>query len=377
MYGDFDAALALAQTYDLYFDFVLFNAPTAIPSSWITDPSQRSQLVLALGQLFAHYKGNSHVLSWEVFNEPEYDIWNGKIAQAPVQATVQSIASAVHANSNAYVTVGSAMLDGLPMWIGLGLDYYEAHWYDYMSSGDFCARCTDYPTVQAKYGLDQPLVIGELYASSSVDARQRFIDFYNKGYAGAWPWSMFPSHTSDGLSIDFAAMNSFTSQHSDVGPRKGIVATPTPTRTPTSTPTATPTASTGTETIGFDDLSNPDRPLDGQYPSGVINWGSGAWWLSSPWGKFQTQSISFNGPDLTSATLTFLMPRRLLRLDAYNGDNNSSTLTLSCGSQPTRQVTLAADQLATIQTNWTGACSSVTLATTNGWNTNFDNLVIQ
>lgn len=59
--------------------------------------------------------------------------------QALVQATVKSIADAVHAYSTAYVTVGSAMLDGLPMWVGLGLDYYEAHWYDYMNSGNYDA----------------------------------------------------------------------------------------------------------------------------------------------------------------------------------------------------------------------------------------------
>jgi hypothetical protein len=30
----------------------------------------------------------------------------------------------------------------------------------------------------------------------------------------------------------------------------------------------------------------------------------------------------------------------------------------------------------TITTGWTGACTTVTVATTNGWDTNFDNFVI-
>ena len=189
----------LAQANDQYIDFVLFSSPTAIPSQWITDPTARTKLSAVLGQLFAHYKGNNRILAWEVFNEPEFDIWNGKIDQASVQATVKSVAASVHTNSTAYVTVGSAMMDGLSMWVGLGLDFYQAHWYDYMSSGNYCARCTDYATAKSTYGLDRPLVIGEFFGGASVDAFQRDQDFYNKGYAGGWAWSLFPGSTSDGM----------------------------------------------------------------------------------------------------------------------------------------------------------------------------------
>ncbi len=218
IYADFDAALALAAKYDLYFDFVLFSGPGAVRSSWLTDPAHRQALAQALGPLFAKYSGNPHVLAWEVFNEPEWDIWNHVVAEAPVQATVAAIAAAVHANSGAYVTVGSAMLDGLPMWLGQGLDFYQAHWYDPMSSGDWCARCTDYQSVVARYGLDAPLVLGELYAGAAVDARQRFQDFYDKGFAGAWAWSLLPGKTFDRLDVDLAAAKQFAQSHSDLGP---------------------------------------------------------------------------------------------------------------------------------------------------------------
>jgi hypothetical protein len=30
----------------------------------------------------------------------------------------------------------------------------------------------------------------------------------------------------------------------------------------------------------------------------------------------------------------------------------------------------------TIQTNWTAPCATVTVSSTNGWDTNFDNLVV-
>jgi hypothetical protein len=241
VYRDFDAALRLAEANDLYYDFVLFSAPTALPGAWLRDAAQRDKLVAALTPLFARYRSNPRVLSWEVFNEPEWDIWNGKIAEAPVQETVRAIARAVHASSGAYVTVGSAMLDGLPLWLDAGLDYYQAHWYDYMSRGDYCAICTNYDGVKARYGLQAPLVIGELYVGRDTPGRLDI--FYDEGYAGAWPWSLFPDSTNDRIEIDAAQAAAFASRHSDFGPRAtSTKASASPVSTPATAASATPTA---------------------------------------------------------------------------------------------------------------------------------------
>jgi hypothetical protein len=218
VYTDLDAAMKLAEEYDLYYNLVLFSgAANTIPTSWMTDDGQRAKLASVLAPLFARYGSNPRIMAWEIFNEPEWDIWNGKITEAPVKATVREIAGAVHANSNAYVTVGSAILDGLPMWLGQGLDFYQAHWYDPMSSGQWCARCTDYASVRTRYNLDAPVVIGELYAGTDVDAQQRFSDFYNKGFAGAWAWSLFPEKTHDKLGVDMAAARQFIAQQNASG----------------------------------------------------------------------------------------------------------------------------------------------------------------
>lgn len=216
VYPDIDAALHLAASDGLAVDFVLFSGPTAIPTSWETDPSERAALASVLGQLFAHYQGNSQIYSWEVFNEPEWDIWNHKIDAASVQATVKAVAASVHANTSAKVTVGSADLDGLPLWEGLGLDFYEAHWYDSMPSGTACAICTTYAALAARDQLDAPLVIGEFYAGSDAQAgnpEDRWQYWYTNGYAGAWAWSLFPDHTNDKMSIDFTAVRAFTARH--------------------------------------------------------------------------------------------------------------------------------------------------------------------
>jgi hypothetical protein len=156
-------------------------------------------------------------------------------------------------------------------------------------------------------------------------------------------------------------------------------ATPTPTSRPsppTATPTTPPAGGSGSQTINFDDLQNPNRGLNGQYPSGVADWGSNAWYLSGPFGAFRTNSISFNGDGPTNAPVRFLSARRVLSVDALNGGGSSTTVSLSCAGQQTVQRSLAPDQMATIQTGWTGTCSTLTIGSTNGWDTNFDNLVV-
>ena len=160
-------------------------------------------------------------------------------------------------------------------------------------------------------------------------------------------------------------------------PRPTSTTTPTPVRTATPTSTATPGGGTTSQTVTFDDLSSPDRPLSGQYPSGLINWGTNVWYLSSPWGRFTTNSISFNGDGPTSASFSFVAPHRLLRLDAYNGGSGATTVTVACSGQPTVTTTLGAGQVTTLATNWTATCTTVTIGSSNGWWTNFDNLVVQ
>ena len=117
--------------------------------------------------------------------------------------------------------------------------------------------------------------------------------------------------------------------------------------------------------------------LNGQYPSGVIDFGTNVWYLSGPWRLFTTNSISFNTSGATSASIKLLGSWQLAQLDAFNGGSTSATVTISCAGQPAVQRVVAANQLATIATSWMGACDTVTLASSNGWDTNFDRLVTE
>ncbi len=219
VYADLDAALRLAEAHDLYYEFTLFSGPAQLPASWLWNADQRQRLAEVLGTLFARYRGQPHILAWDVVNEPEWDIWARKVGWQEVAALVRAVAQAAHTHGTAYVTVGTARLDGLGLWTGLGLDFYQVHWYDTMGQPGHCARCTDYATVQAAYGLDGPLIIGEFYAGPDTDALARFQDFYRKGYAGALAWSLFAERTNDHMRVDLTATAAFARAVADAGPR--------------------------------------------------------------------------------------------------------------------------------------------------------------
>ena len=130
------------------------------------------------------------------------------------------------------------------------------------------------------------------------------------------------------------------------------------------------------QTIIFDDKSGQNQNLTGQYPTGVINWGSAHWYHSGPWGLFTTKSISFRSGSQTSGTLTFINPRRIVSLQAYNGGSVASTVTISCTGNTTKSQSVPVGQVVTISTAWTNTCTTVTMTSSNGWNTNFDNIII-
>ena len=124
--------------------------------------------------------------------------------------------------------------------------------------------------------------------------------------------------------------------------------------------------------VTFDDLSSPNRPLTGIYRG--IDWGTSGWYLSAPWGGFSTNSISFPAPGPTAEGFAFVAPQTLLSIEAYNGGTVASTVTLTCSGNPTVTRTVTVGQTLTIATGWSAACVTVTVGSSNGWDTNFDNV---
>jgi hypothetical protein len=153
-------------------------------------------------------------------------------------------------------------------------------------------------------------------------------------------------------------------------PSVSPTSTPTPTRTPT--PIATPTSAAGSTTITFDDRPS-SQALTGQYAG--VDWGSNSWRVSAAWGQFNSNSLTFYNDIPTSASFSFLAPHTLVSVDVFNGGGSASTVNVSCAGQTTRSVSVGANQRVTIAANWSGPCTTVSLSSSNGWWTNFDNIV--
>ncbi|MEX1254773.1 MAG: DUF4082 domain-containing protein [Dehalococcoidia bacterium] len=139
-------------------------------------------------------------------------------------------------------------------------------------------------------------------------------------------------------------------------------------------PSAGLTVQVDRATITFDDLTLAPRPLDGVYPAAVADWGTGGWYLAGIYGEFDSNSVGFNGFGLTDGTISFTTPARVISIEAYNGGTSASTITISCAGNPGVATMLDPDELETIFTDWTVVCDAVTIESTNGWDTNFDNI---
>ena len=146
---------------------------------------------------------------------------------------------------------------------------------------------------------------------------------------------------------------------------------PQPSPSPSPSPTPLPS---GLITVDFNSI--PTGPLTGQNPQGVLDWASN-WIVSSAFGQFTTRSISFSGPTIAQSTVNIVPPNRTLSsIQAFNGGTTASNITLTCTGNPTRTQSVSPNTLATITTSWTNACSSITLSSSNSWDTNFDNLIL-
>jgi hypothetical protein len=223
VYADFDAALRLAEKYDLYYVFNLFRNPEDI-LEWVRDPEKRAALGTAVTPLLARYRESTRILAWEVFNEPQYAIADGAVSASDVQETIRVVAQAIHGASRAYATTGEDDVPRFGRWLALGADFISLHWYD--DAGEGCLLCTSAAGLQADHPGSGPLVVGEWIGNAlqagmaPEEALARWRYWYDNGYAGAWAWSLFPEKTDDGLWIDLAAAAAFSQEHADLGPHR-------------------------------------------------------------------------------------------------------------------------------------------------------------
>lgn len=127
--------------------------------------------------------------------------------------------------------------------------------------------------------------------------------------------------------------------------------------------------------ITFDDPHLPaGTPLLGQYPSGVIDWGTGQWVIGVPSGKFGTFNLVLGDQESDHEEFSFYAPRIFAGIDIYNGGKEDSTLTIH--SPETQQVsfTIKPGELRRVHTGWRDPSSKIGFEMIHGEGLRFDNL---
>jgi hypothetical protein len=127
--------------------------------------------------------------------------------------------------------------------------------------------------------------------------------------------------------------------------------------------------------VTFDDPHLPaGTPLQGMYPSGVIDWGSGEWKVSVPEGGFGTFNLSLSDPRATTAQFHFYRPRIFVGVDVFNTGTADAVVTIHSPELREVSVVIKPGQLRRVRTEWRNACASVVFEMRNAEGLRFDNL---
>ena len=114
--------------------------------------------------------------------------------------------------------------------------------------------------------------------------------------------------------------------------------------------------------------------IEGQYPSGVIDWGSGAWQIHVPNGAFGTFNLSLADSSLKTAAFRFYAPRVFVGIDVYNGGDSEATVTIRSPEIRETSYIVKPGEVRRIRTGWRDPSSAVFFDFKNGEGLEFDNL---
>lgn len=153
-----------------------------------------------LSPLLARFGRDPRIYAWDLINEPEWITWGlgtwrpwGTIRPSALRAYVALAAERAHTLTAQPVTVGSASTRYLGAVQGLGLDFYQPHWYDRFENRHPLS------TPVSELRCDAPVFLGEFPTRGSARPTGELIATAREaGYAGAFFWSvMADDHATD------------------------------------------------------------------------------------------------------------------------------------------------------------------------------------
>lgn len=210
-FDNFDTVMRLAKKYDqklvwslLDFHWFMKDSPKFEKYSKIAkDPVLLENFIqAAVIPLAKKYADDESIYAWEIINEPEWVTAGVSYPGAPGALTVdelknlvRKVTGAIHSVSSRPVTVGSAFPKWLPLYVGTGIDIYQAHYYD--KGVPIAKKSFSAAEFKKKYGLSNKVVLGEFASKGSRYTIAQYINMAREaGYDGAWVWGYFSDDES-------------------------------------------------------------------------------------------------------------------------------------------------------------------------------------
>jgi hypothetical protein len=117
--------------------------------------------------------------------------------------------------------------------------------------------------------------------------------------------------------------------------------------------------------------------LPKKYPGDLMRWDFADWRIGVPQGKFGTFNLVLADKNSSHAAFHFNAAQVFAGLDVYNGGDRDATLTLSAAALPKKSVTIKANELRRIRTDWREPSSEISLDLVGGAGLVFDNLAYE
>ena len=195
VFRDVDTALDIASRHGIRIMFVLLDFLWCDPvsatrgvqmggrSHVLADAASRDALLTrALGPLLERYGDEPQILAWDVINEPE---WIRTIDAVDLRTFLVDSVGLIHSSTCHPATVGSAGVRWRDRYTGIGLDFYQVHWYDGLK------HQPSLETPVSRLGFDRPVLLGEFPTRGSKRTVEEIVEMARSaGYSGAFYWSV-------------------------------------------------------------------------------------------------------------------------------------------------------------------------------------------